>query len=288
MSYRRRASPLHAARAAAAVCWCTALALATILAGNPLVLASLGAGVLLAGALAGVWRALRQALLLAAVMALTICVINALVTRQGLTVIWRFGDLPLLGQINVTLEATVYGALLGMRAATLLLLGALYSACVDPDAVLALFGRFSFRSALSASIATRMLPLLARDSRRLADAQRTRPGAAVGRVALLRASTAGVLDRALDVAATLEVRGYALAGARRRSGAGPLSRHDLAFSASAVVVLTCSGLGAVLGWAPFSAYPQLRMAAGLRVAALSLLLVLAALAPFADRRGVSP
>jgi len=42
-----------------------------------------------------------------------------------------------------------------------------------------LFRRVSFRSALSASLATRMVPILIRDSKRLADAQRCRPVAAV-------------------------------------------------------------------------------------------------------------
>ena len=48
----------------------------------------------------------------------------------------------------------------------------------------------------------------------------------------MRATTAGVLDRALDVAAALEVRGYGAARRPRRGGASrrPWSRHDLAFA----------------------------------------------------------
>ena len=94
----------------------------------------------------------------------------------------RLGDLPVFGQIDVTLEATVYGAVLGLRAIALVLCGALYTAAVDPDEVLGLFRRFSFHSALTATLATRMVPVLARDARRLAEAQRCRPGpAAVAR-----------------------------------------------------------------------------------------------------------
>ncbi len=109
---------------------------------------------------AGVGRELRRAALFALALGVTIAVINALVTRDGLTVILRLGDVPVLGVTDVTLEATVYGAILGLRAATLILCGALYSLAVDPDEVLALFRRWSFRSALSASIATRMVPVL--------------------------------------------------------------------------------------------------------------------------------
>ena len=117
----------------------------------------------------------------------------------------------MLGQVDLTLEALVYGAVLGMRALALILCCALYAAVVDPDEVLRLFRRVSFRSALTATLATRMVPVLQRDGRRMADAQRCRPGAAPSRVALVRAVAAGALDRAVDVAAALEVRGYGTA-----------------------------------------------------------------------------
>ena len=48
----------------------------------------------------------------------------------------------------------------------------------------------------------------------------------------MRGDHANALDRSLDIAATLEVRGY---GAARRPAAraGAMSRHDVAFAASA-------------------------------------------------------
>ncbi len=117
--------------------------------------------------------------------------INALVSRDGLTVIVRLGDLPILGHTDVTLEATVYGAILGLRAVALILCGLLYTLAVDPDEVLRLFRRVSFRSALSATLATRMVPILVRDGRRLAEAQRCRPGPPPSRLTLMRAACTG-------------------------------------------------------------------------------------------------
>ena len=67
-----------------------------------------------------------------------------------------------------------------------------------------------------------------------------------------------MLDRALDVAAALEVRGYGAARQRargRRRSAAPWSRHDIAFLASAAVVLAVAVFARVAGWAPFNAYP---------------------------------
>lgn len=289
MSYRRRASPLHAARAAAAIAWCAALSVAVLIEANPVVLGAVSLSIIAAGLAAGVGRELRRSLVWSVPMWLAIGAINALASRDGLTVIWRLGDVPVLGQTDITLEATVYGAVLGLRAVALVLIATLYSVAVDPDEVLRLFRRLSFSSALSATIATRMVPVLVRDSRRLADAQRCRPGPAPGRAQLLRATTAGVLDRALDVAATLEVRGY---GAARRRGGDvsrePWSRHDIAFTVSAALLLALAILGRVAGWATFQAYPLLRAPAGARTLALAAVLAVAALAPLLDRRGVEP
>ncbi len=285
MSYRRRASPLHAARAGAGCAYCLALACAALMLTAPVALAAVTAAVVLAGVAAGVGRELRRAALIALPLGVLVAVINALVTRDGLTVIWRLGDLPILGHSDITLEATVYGAILGLRAVSLVLCAALYTAAVDPDQVLKLFRRVSFRSALTATLATRMVPILIRDSRRLADAQRCRPGRPPSRAQLMRAATSGVLDRALDAAAALEVRGY---GAARRPPRvrRPYSRHDLAFGASATGILALAIGARVGGLAPFQAYPSLRAPVSAGLVALAGALVVVALLPFADRRGI--
>ncbi len=285
MIYRRRASPLHAARAAAGCAYCLALAIATLMASNPVILGAVAAAVLAAGVAAGVGRPLCRAAVWGLPVAAAIMLINALVSRDGLTVIARLGNLPILGHTDVTLEATVYGAILGLRAVALILCGLLYTLAVDPDEVLRLFRRVSFRSALTATLATRMVPILVRDGRRLAEAQRCRPGPPPSRLALMRAACTGMLDRALDVAAALEVRGY---GAARRPPAyrAPYSRHDAAFLASAVAVVALSAVARVDPATMFAAYPSLRLAAGPGEALLAVGLVVAALLPFADRRGL--
>jgi energy-coupling factor transport system permease protein len=286
MSYRRRASPLHAAGAGAACAYVLALVVAALVVSSPLALGALALAVLVAGSGAGVGRELRRALRLAVPVALAVAVINALVTRDGLTVIWRLGELPVLGHTDITLEATVYGAVLGVRAGILILCGALYTLAVDPDGVLRLLRPVSFRSALTATLATRMVPVLARDARRFADAQRCRPGPPPGRVALIRASTAGVLDRALEVAASLEVRGYGAARRPPRTRT-PRSRHDLGFALAALLVGALAIASRLAGLISFSAYPTLRMALGPGAFLTALGLIVAAGFPFLDRRGIA-
>jgi energy-coupling factor transport system permease protein len=287
--YRRRASPLHAARAGVGCAYCASLAVAALVLSAPVALGAVAVAILGAAVGAGVHREMRRAALFAVPLGLMVMIVNMLVVRDGLTVIARLGTVPVFGQLDITLEATVAGAVLGMRAIELVLCGALYTIAVDPDEVLRLLRRVSFHSALTAALATRMVPVLARDARRLADAQRCRPGRPPSRVQLMRAATNGVLDRALDVAAALEVRGYG-AARRPRRGWGrrrPYSRHDLAFGAAAVVIPALAIAGRAAGWVSFASDPALHAPLGPGTVVVAAGLLGCALLPFADRRGIA-
>jgi energy-coupling factor transport system permease protein len=223
--------------------------------------------------------------------ALVIAVINMLVVRQGLTILARLGEVPPFGQVDLTLEALVYGSLFGLRLLVVAAAFALFTAAVDPDDLLRLMRRASVRSALAATLATRLVPVLAADARRVEEARRCRADRGgegpAARVAVLRAVAANALDRALDVAATLEVRGY---GSARRGAPlrRPWSRHDLAFAASAIALLALVVAGVATGAIAFDAYPALRMASGPAAWAIAAAIPIVALLPFADRRGVGP
>ena len=287
--YRRLASPLHAARAGVGALWAASLTVAALVLFHPLVLLALLAAVLCAGVGAGVGRPLVRSMRAGAIVWLPIVAVNVLVSHEGLTVFARLGDLGPFGQGNLTLEAVVYGAVIALKVMLLILITTLASLTVDPDELLRMLRRLSFRSALTASLATRMIPVLAADAQRLAEAQRTRPEGpprgARGRVALLGAVIGGSLDRAMDVAATLEVRGFATARRAPRLSR-PWSRHDVAFLVSAATVLALSILGRVGGAASFSAYPQLHAHVSAGTVALCVGLLAAVLLPFSDRRGI--
>jgi len=284
--YERRASPLHATRAAASSGWCVVLALVALSFEHPLVLGVLLGTLLLAAVGARVGRRVLLALAFSLPIAVAWALINPLVDRQGLTVIARLGEVPALGQLDITAEATAYGGVLGLRVLVVIGCFALLSAAVDPDDLLRAFRRISFRSALTAALATRMVPVLARDARRLHDAQRCIAGEPAPRRAVVRAVASSALDRAVDVAATLEVRGYGAARRAPRGGGRPWSRHDLAFAASAVA-LAAIGLAATLGdWERFAAYPSFSAPVDPRLLVLCAALAACALVPFADRRGI--
>jgi energy-coupling factor transport system permease protein len=304
-SYRRLASPLHAARAGVAATWALALSVAALLLFHPLVLLALVGAVIGAGYACGLGGTLMRSLRTAAIVSVPIVAINVLVSRQGLTVFARLGDLGPFGQGDLTLEALVYGAVIALKVTLLILITTLASLSVDSDQLLSGLRRVSFRSALTVSLSTRMIPLLAADARRFAEAQRTRPHpprAARARVALLGAVVGGSLDRALDVAATLELRGYAQGATGRRGcargcaapvGGAPAagvraapSRHDIAFACSALAIVALAVAGRLSDAASFDAYPLLQMPVGVETLVLCVALLAAALLPFCDRRGI--
>jgi len=285
--YVRRSSPLHAARAGVGASWALAISSAALMLSHPLALLALLGGVLGAAAGACVWRELRRALALALVVAVPIVAVNVLVSRGGLTVFARLGDLGPFGQGDLTVEALVYGAVVALKVSILILAATLASAAVDPDELLHGVRRLSFRSALTATLAIRMIPLLAADAQRLAEAQRTRPGGGHvrlrDRLALVTATLGGALDRALDVAATLELRGLAAARKAPRRPR-PWSRHDIAFAGSALALVAVAIAGAA--HVSFDAYPLVRMQLSAATVALCAALLASMLLPFSDRRGV--
>jgi energy-coupling factor transport system permease protein len=277
-SYRRRPTPLHGARAGAAAAFCMAFALVPALYQHPPTLLAAGAGVMVAATLAGVSAQVRRAALIGLPIAIVIALVNPLVSQNGDTVILRLGEL--LGhRFDVTLEAVLFGLVAGLRVIVLIAAFGLFNAVVDPDELLRAVRRVSYRSALTASLATRLVPVLVRDATRMNEAARCRARPAP-RSAVARAALASALDRAIDVAAALELRGY---GSARRPARvrRPWSRHDVRVAVTAgfivalVVVLRAAGVG------EFEPYPSPTMSTGPADLALALALVGAGALPFA-------
>jgi len=283
-AYIPRRGPLQSARPGAAVAYLGALVVVAFLYSNPVVLVAAGVAACLAGRLAGARTAVRAALRMGLGLAVLIVVVNALVVDRGETVLARLGDWPILGQVDITLEAIVAGLSIGLRAAVTMVAFAVYSACVDPDRVLRALRPVAARSALTATLVSRLVPVAAADAGRLRDAAQLRgPGAApVGRGPLARRLLAGSLDRAVDVAATLELRGYSLPGPRGARRPEP-SRHDFRFYAVAAAALVAAILGKVVGADDFHAYPTIQIGLGPATLGVCAVVLASGLAPW--RRG---
>ncbi len=282
LAYAPRRGPLGGARPWIAAAFLAPLAIAAFAFANPIVLAGAGAAALVAGLGSGAGASLRAPLRWSLGLGLMVIVVNAITSQRGATILLRGWDLPLLGQIDVSLEAIVEGAVLALRIIVALLVFAVWSACVDPDRILRAIRPLAARSALTATLIARMVPLAAADAARLAEAGALRgPAAApLGRTAIVRRLVAAALDRAGDVAATLELRGYGL-GVRAPMPRHRRARGELALLLCGLTSLALLAAAAAAGIASFEAYPGISIDAGPATWALALTLPALVALPFA-------
>ncbi len=191
---------------------------------------------------AGSGRLLARALRIGAIVAVPIVAVNVLVSRQGLTVFARLGDLGPFGQGDLTVEALVYGAVIALKVDAA---GADHDAR-QPRRSTPTSCCGSCRGCPSARPSPRRWrrawsPLLAADARRLAEAQRTRPDGGAQRRARARRAARRRASPARSTARwTSPPRSRCAASPRARRAPRlrrPWSRHDLAFAPASRAVL---------------------------------------------------
>jgi energy-coupling factor transport system permease protein len=277
-------SPLHRASPGVAIAFLGSLTVVAFVFASPLILLSVGIAAAIAGVAAGARRAVLASLWLALPLLVLMTAINVLVSHRGETVLLRGWQLPVIGSTDVTLESLAAGGTIGLLVLVVILPFAVYSACVDPDRVLRALRPLARHSALTATLVSRLVPLAAADLSRLREASALRgPGAEpVGAAPLTRRLVEGSLDRAIDVAATLELRGHSLPGRtpprRERS-------PDTAPLLVATALILASALAAWLaGAGGFQTYPEIELATDSATLALCAALPTLAALPFALRR----
>jgi energy-coupling factor transport system permease protein len=281
LAYRPGRSPLHRANPGPAIAFLGSLAAVSFAFTSPLVLVAAGGAIALAGFAAGAGRAVRGSLRFAIPLMLFMIAVNALVTHRGDTILVRGWEVPVLGRMDVTLESLAEGGRIGLLVVVVILAFAVYSACVDPDRVLRGLRPVARHSALTAALVSRLVPLAAADFERLREAAALRGPAArpAGRASLLRRLLEGSLDRSVDVAATLELRGHSLPGAARP--ARRRSRDDAPLLLAAALILAAMAGALVAGAGDFETYPRIELATDPATLALCAALPILAALPFA-------
>ena len=126
---------------------------------NPIVLAAAGLGVVIAGLCAKAGRALATSARWGLSLGVFIVIVNGLVAQRGETIIIYGLWLPLLGHTDVSAEALAEGGVLALRILVVLMAFSVHAACVDPDRVLRLLRPVARRSALTATLIARLVPL---------------------------------------------------------------------------------------------------------------------------------
>lgn len=266
---RRRAgeaAPRGLARVRPGVClgFIAALAVAGLAVSNPFQVAFLLAVTLLAlwtsGALPAALPYLRVAVYVGAFLAL----LNPVFSHGGLDVLWETSLGPLT--VAITVQGIVFGLTSALRLAVVTLAFALFTLVIDPDEQLGLLSRLSFRSGLVLSLAARLFPVVSRDAARLSDAQRARGveldrgrrrERAAARIPLLSALLTRSLERAVDVAASMEARAYGSGRRTRWARRRPWSTADVATAAAALAAAIALVGGLARGAFAYDFFPLL-------------------------------
>lgn len=199
-----------------------------------------------------------------AITALLVAVLNPLVSRAGTTIVWTGPELPLIGPFTVSAEAIAFGIAMGLRLLAVTGVFALYSALLDADALYRLIAPFSLGSALVVALSIRLFPASLRDANRISDAMRSRgvpmdAGSIVARtkarVPMVESLVMTSLDRAMNLAESLESRGHGRSG--RTSLPSPaLAPRDRVVLATAVALLAV-GVWCAAAGPGFEYYPTL-------------------------------
>ncbi len=229
---------------------------------QPLILAAVAVGTLALHFAAAHRR--RMYLVVGTTIGVGVALLNPFVQANGDLIVFALPDIPIF-DLQVTLEEILAGAALGLRAFTVTVAIGAVLAHVDPDRLLAVASRLLPRSALTASIAARMLPTLERDAQALSETAQLRGVSLRTGRWRVRARTAGALavplvgsalERSLDVAEAMAARGYG-AGPRTRMAEEPSTRTDLLTTALCLPLLILAGLAVSGRLGRYAFYPTM-------------------------------
>jgi energy-coupling factor transport system permease protein len=209
-------------------------------------------------------RSYRPYLMYGTFAAVSVMLLNPLISRAGQTIVLTGPTLPMVGRLTISAEAVVFGVGMGLRLLCVVAVFALYSTLVDPDALYRIIAPVSPGSALVTALSIRLFPTTVRDATRIMDAQRSRGlkldtgswrSRVAARIPVMDALLVTTLDRAMGVAEALESRGYGRPRRTRLPGARFRRRDALILGLAGGCA--AFGLWLALGSARYAYYPVL-------------------------------
>ena len=204
------------------------------------------------------------------VVMLLVLILNPLFVHKGVSVLFMIGD------IQFTKEAVVYGASSALMTGAVIMWFYCYGLVMTSDRFMAVFGRIAPASSLVFSMVLRFLPRFTDQASRIDEAQRgllveaalddgdktaggTKRGTAkkdrvkrtVGQVSML---TTWALENSIETADSMRARGYGLPGRTNYSGF-KMRKKDVVMMASLAVICISLAAGRAAGNMSFYAYP---------------------------------
>lgn len=198
-----------------------------------------------------------------------IVLINALVSHHGSHVLVEFPfPLPVLGTPVITLEAIIYGLAMSLRLLVIISVFTLFTLTIHPDDLMTVLLKLKapYKSVLVTSLATKFVPCLIEDFKRISDVHRSRGlemdrgtwfRRIMNRSAIIIPLLSNSLDRAVQVAEAMESRAFGVRGGRTYYRRLPVTRMDVLTLALCISAL---GLGVAMyiwDYGDYQFYPTL-------------------------------
>lgn len=215
--YREQESFLETLHPAAVCGFAGGIVLLALVLSHPLYLGALLAAALAALACLGALRSGLRLCWFCVPVIVLLLLINPLAASYGSTVLWRGPELPVTGALTVTLEGVGYAGATALRLLTVPAAFLVYNAALSPDRVFSLLAGRAPRATVVLLLALRVYPALVRDYARIREAQTARgldfdAGSLVSRLSsrllVVRGMLVSSLERALEIAESMYVRGF--------------------------------------------------------------------------------
>jgi len=268
-SYREGATAVHGLNPVVKLIWAVSIVIMAMIIDHPLVLGLIFLSTVPMAVAAGVQREWSVFIRLALWMGIIVVLINALASTSGSHLIWQSGiNLPLLGPLNLTLEALVYGVFMAVRLLAIISAFTIMAFILHPDDLLMVMLKMKlpYKTAMLTTLSTRFVPVLLEDAGRIADAQKSRGlemdrGNIINRIhrrsSILLSLLASSLERTIQIAEAMEARAFGSSARRTFYHHLTFSRLDGVMMAGLVLMLAASVYGAITGLFEFQYYPFL-------------------------------
>ncbi len=202
---------------------------------------------------------------IAGMMAVFVMIINPLLSREGQTILWHGPRVPVIGVLDISLEAALYGLNMALRLFLLIAVFAMYNLMMDPDRAMSSVSRIARKSAVVLALTVRLIPSMVSQARNVADIQRAR-GVNLDsggiyqrwkkRIPFLKVMLLTSLENSWHTAEAMEARAF---------GSGPPTRYvtevwrprDTWITAAVLVSLLTAITGLLAGAGSFEFYPRL-------------------------------
>lgn len=257
LRYQKRNTVIHNLNPAVTLAWGCSLIVLSLIFDDPIYIMVLFIAIILMVALSEIWREWISILKLCIWLGISIIVINALVSYNGVHVLLAAPfQLPVLGRPVITLEAIAFGIVMAMKLMVVISAFTLINLTVHPDDIMLVLlkMRLPQKSVLVTSLSTRFVPCLVEDIQRISDAYRTR-GVQLDtgnwitklkkRAGIIIPLITNSLNRSIQVAEAMEARAFGT-GQKRKF------YKDIKFSCIDLMTLTA-------GFAPLAIGITLRI-----------------------------